>query len=205
MFCRNCGTQLQDGANFCGSCGAEQQREASGTAPFTATHASANFTATRYPSEPPKSGNYTAASYPAAAQNPVKGKRISWLMISIALILILLGIGSISLKIVGRGTTAQVTDIEREYIINNDESTRNPNRYKLDYAFSIDGKRYTGSVTRIFKGGSHMRQTIPVRYLPFWPHVNAEDGDSSGLVGSLLLLGLGVLLLVLGVKKKTRV
>lgn len=190
MFCRKCGTQLQEGAGFCGACGAAQKRETSETTSFTTT---------------PTSGNFTAASYPAAAQKPLKEKRMSWLMIPVALIFILLGIGSISLKIAGKEITAQVTDIEQQYIINNDESTRDPSRYKLDYAFSIDGKRYTGSVTRIFKGGSHMRQTIPVRYLSCWPHVNAEDGDSSGLVGSLLLLCLGFLVLVLGVKKKPQI
>jgi hypothetical protein len=81
------------------------------------------------------------------------------LMIPIAVILILLGIGQLALGVAGSTVTAQVTGYEQKYIINNDESTRNPSRYKLDYQFSVNGKRYTGSVTRVFPGGSHMRQT----------------------------------------------
>lgn len=48
-----------------------------------------------------------------------------------------------------------------------------------------------------------MRQTIPVRYLPFWPYVNAEDGETAGLAGPVMT-GLGALLLVITVKRKSR-
>jgi hypothetical protein len=48
-----------------------------------------------------------------------------------------------------------------------------------------------------------MRQTIPVRYLPFWPHVNAEDGETAGLAAPVMT-GLGAALLVLEVKRKSR-
>jgi hypothetical protein len=124
------------------------------------------------------------------------------LMIPAAVILILLGIGQMALPVVGSTTTAQVTRYEQKYIIDNDESSRNSSRYKLEYQFSVNGERYTGSVTRVFPGGSHMRQTISVRYLPFWPNVNAEDTGTVGLEGPVMM-GLGILLLVLEVKKKS--
>jgi len=82
----------------------------------------------------------------------LKDRIMDLLMIPIAIILILLGISQLALGVVGSTVTAQVTGYEQKYIINNDESTRNPSRYKLDYAFSVNGKRYTGSVTRVFPG-----------------------------------------------------
>jgi hypothetical protein len=114
-----------------------------------------------------------------------------------------LGIGQLALGVAGRTATAQVIGYEQVLFINNDDSTRNPSRYKLEYQFSVNGERYTGSVTRVFSGGSHMRQTIPVRYLPFWPHVNAEDGETAGLAAPVMT-GLGAALLVLEVKRKSR-
>ena len=124
-------------------------------------------------------------------------------MIPAAVILILLGIGQLALGVAGSPVTARVTGYEQVIFVNNDDSTRNPSRYKLEYEFSVNGERYTGSVTRVFPGGSHMRQTIPVRYLPFWPHVNTEDGGSAGFAGSVMV-GVGVLVLVLGIREKSR-
>lgn len=123
-------------------------------------------------------------------------------MIPVAVILIMMGISQLALGAVGSTATAQVTGYEQQYIINNDESTRNPSRYKLEYQFSVNGERYTGSVTRVFAGGSHMRNTISVRYLPFWPHVNAEEKDINP-VGPVTL-GVGALVLALAIRKKLR-
>ena len=114
-----------------------------------------------------------------------------------------MGVGYMALSVVGRTTTAEVTGIEQVLLINNDDSTRNPSRYKLEYTFSVGGEQYTGSVTRVFEGGSHMRSTIEVRYLPFWPHVNTEDGGSAGFAGPVMV-GVGVLVLVLGIREKSR-
>jgi hypothetical protein len=57
-------------------------------------------------------------------------------------------------------------------------------------------------VTRVFTSGSHMRQTIPVRYLPLWPHVNAEDSDMNP--AGTVTLGVGVLALTFGVGRRLR-
>lgn len=178
MFCKHCGTKLLKGADFCSNCGAKT--EAGEAVPVAQT-----------------------VSTRTVAQPPRKNKFMDLLMIPVAVILILLGIGQLALSVVGSTVTAQVTEYERMYIINNDESTRNPSRYKLDYEFSAGGEQYTGSVTRIFPGGSHMRQTLPVRYLPFWPHVNAEDGETTGLAGPVMM-GVGVVVLVFEIKKKSR-
>ena len=159
MFCRNCGTRISDGTNFCASCGARTETQAAAPQPKV------------------------SVALDATERRPHKKGPISALLISVAVILILLGIGQVTLGVVGSTATAQVTGYEQQYIINNDESTKNPSRYKLKYQFSVNGERYTGSVTRVFPGGSHMRQTLSVRYLPFWPHVNAEDGGTADVRG----------------------
>jgi hypothetical protein len=47
-----------------------------------------------------------------------------------------------------------------------------------------------------------LRQTIPVRYLPLWPHVNTEESDMNP--AGPVMLGAGILLLAAGVRKKLR-
>ncbi|NLO47723.1 MAG: hypothetical protein GX111_05310 [Clostridiales bacterium] len=128
---------------------------------------------------------------------------LSLLIIPVAIILILIGIGYMSLTFAGKVVTAQVTGYEQVMFVNNDDSTRNPSRYKLEYRFTAGEKHYTGSVTRIFEGGSHIRQTIPVRYLFFWPHVNAEDGETAVFIGPVMA-GLGVMVIVFGLRNKSR-
>ncbi len=184
VFCLNCGNRINENERYCASCGAAQRRENSVLPPSSV------------PAAP-------VSDRPTAPRKPLKDRIMDLLMIPAAVILILLGIGQLALGVVGSTATAQVTGYEQKYIINNDESIRNPSRYKLEYQFSVNGERYSGSVTRVFPGGSHMRQTIPVRYLPFWPHVNAEDGETAGLAGPVMT-GLGALLLVITVKRKSR-
>lgn len=185
MFCPNCGNVLNENARFCVSCGATQRREDSVPPPAVPVSAQPAMVQLTVP------------------RKLLKDRIMDLLVIPVAIILILMGIGYMALGVVGSTVTAQVTGYEHKYIIHNDESTRNPSRYKLEYQFSVNGERYTGSVTRVFPGGSHIRRTIPVRYLPFWPHVNAEDGGTAGLAGPIMT-GLGVLLLVVTVKRKFR-
>jgi hypothetical protein len=178
MFCKHCGIKLLTGAGFCSSCGAKTEAGEAVPAPQT-------------------------LSPRTVAQPPRKHKFVDLLMIPVAIILVLFGIGNTALTVVGSTTTAKVTDYEQVMFVNNDNSSRNPSRYKLEYQFSVNGERFTGSVTRVFSGGSHMRQTLQVRYLPFWPHVNAEYGGMPGPAG-LIMIGVGVVALVFWVKKKYR-
>ncbi len=183
MFCVNCGHELPAGARFCNHCGA-------GT---NARPAAIQNTRTQTATITP--------SYPATRQHR-KGSWTDWLLPVVAVALILYGIGHIALQVIGRSAMAQVTDLEQVMFVQNDSSTRNPSRYKLEYAFSVDGERYTGSVTRVFTGGSQMRQTLPVRYLAFWPSINAEDADMNPV--GLVTLGAGILIMVISVRKYKR-
>ncbi len=181
MFCPNCGNPLNKNARFCVSCGAEQRWE---------------------DSIPPPTLAVNVFNRPKPYRS-LKDRIMDFIIILVGVILFLMGVGYMGLSVVGREATAQVTEYEQVLFINNDDSTRNPSRYKLKYSFSIDGEQYTGSVTRVFPNGSHIRTTIPVRYLPFWPHVNAEDGKTVGITGPIMI-GVSVVVLVFGVKKKSR-
>jgi hypothetical protein len=181
MFCKNCGTKLTDEAGFCTGCGAKIERT---------------------PNAPSQSEPKPAPLPRAAVQKPLKDRIFNWLMIPVGILLLIMGLGHLSLAVAGNPATAQVTDCEQVLFLNNDDSTRNPSRYKLEYQFSVNGERYTGSVTRVFPGGSQTRQTIPVRYLPFWPPVNAEDSDVNP--AGPVMLGAGILLLLLGVRRKIK-
>lgn len=187
MFCVNCGAKLKDGDKFCVSCGVSL-RPKDHEPPSTPTGSS------------PVSLPAQAGSNNTVVHGRLRKKIMDKVMIPLAIILILLGIGNMALTVTGKTVTAQVTGYEQVMYLNNDESTRNPRRYQLDYQFAVKGKRYTGSVTRVFEGGSQTRNTIPVIYLPFWPHVNAEDSRGVNLAGPVML-GAGILLLVFEVRK----
>lgn len=183
MFCRQCGNRINENASFCPACGAALQTEAQ---PFSTASA---------PVSAPVRSSYSTK------KNQPKDGLMNILLIAVSVILILLGIGQMALMIAGRSTTAHVTGYEQVLFMHNDDSTRNPSRYKVAYEFSVKGERYTGSVTRVFEGGSHMKQTIPVRYLLIWPYINSEDSGKESLAGPVMV-GAGVLILVLSIKKK---
>ncbi len=177
MYCKHCGARLSSGARFCARCGA--QVAAGAAAP------------------PVTTPSYTPTVRIAPRRTPG-----DWLLLVGAILMIFIGSGYVALTVIGRAATAQVTGYEQVMYQSNDGSTRNPNRYKLDYQFAANGQRYTGSVTRAFPRGSHMRETLSIRYLPFWPHINAEE-KGIGLTGPAVL-GVGVLVLAFGIRRMFR-
>ena len=178
MFCINCGNELNKNARFCAACGTALQPQ--------------------------------PALAPVILQNAPEKKLQKkglkdLLVIPAAIILLLMGIGYMALMLLGGTITAQVTGYEQVLILKNDDSTRNPSRYKLEYRFAVNNERYDGSVTRVFEKGSHLQKTLRVRYLPFWPHVNAEADTMGMVLAGPMMIGVGILMLVFGVKKKTRI
>jgi hypothetical protein len=176
-FCRNCGVQLVQSMRFCTSCGASVGREDKGS------HLN------------------TPAYVPHQSTVSVRrNKKMTIITVVISLLLILLGIQNMSLSVLGKTATAKITDARldtRSYGRNQLE----PNRYRLKYEFSVDGERYAGNTTRIFKHGLASTQTIRVRYLQFRPEINSAASDAK-VTGGLIIAGLGLLLLVLGIKGK---
>lgn len=187
MFCANCGNEINKDARFCTACGAALQTQAQPAATV--------------PVQAPAS----VILQNATVKKPHKKGLMDFLMIPVAIILLLMGSGSMALTLIGKTVTAQVTGYEQVIITNDDNSTRNPSRYKLEYQFVVNGERYDGSVTRTFEKGSHMRKTLRVRYLPPWPHVNAEDGTTKMVLAGPVMIGAGILLLVFWIKKRPRI
>ena len=184
LFCVHCGNVINEKARFCNTCGAALGQEVYAAAPV---------------SQPA----VVQAPFKTASSQRQSGGGMRWLILPVAILILIIGIGYTGLLVAGKTTKANVTGYKQQLYQNNDQSTRDSRRYKVDYAFAVNGERYTGSVTRIFEGGSHIRKTIPIRYLSFWPHINAEDSSGSVLVGPILAV-LGVFLCVVELKAKAR-
>lgn len=131
----------------------------------------------------------------------MKKKFFDVLFFFLGLLLIFLGIGHVALFAIGETVTAEVYEVAQQAMVQNDASTRNPSRYTLSYRFTVEGASYSGHVTRVFEGGSQMKSTMKVRYLPFWPHVNHEDQGSVALQG-LLSIGVGILVIFFAMRGK---
>lgn len=121
------------------------------------------------------------------------------LLFIVALMLIIMGVGNIALQVAGKSTVAKVMDYEQVLYLSNDDSSRNPNRYKVNYQFAVEGQQYRGSVTRVFKDGSHMRETMAVLYLTMRPSINGEDRGNLSPTG-LVLIASGVVLFILSLR-----
>lgn len=180
MFCTSCGKQVREGAQFCPSCG----RAAGG-------------------------GESVRAASPAGAVIGQRRKsKISVVPILLALLLSAFAISQMALGMIGATATAAVTDYEQLVHVGpgqDEGNTRDPTRYEVFYEFTaVDGKAYSGSVTKSFPNGVRAAtdgtpEILAVRYLSFMPHINEPDGETNILPG-ILLLGLAVLLFLLGIK-----
>lgn len=105
------------------------------------------------------------------------------------LMIFMMGIGNMILQVRGKLVTAKVTGYEQVLFLSNDDASRNPSRYRLEYQFTVEEVSYRGSVTRVFKEGSHMRETLPIRYLSIRPSMNAEDSSKTDFIGLGMMLG----------------
>lgn len=131
---------------------------------------------------------------------PFLRKKRSFIAILVAILVVLAGFQFMALGIVGKTATASVTSAVQDRQ-SYGETSPNPNRYRVQYAFSVDGETYAGSASLIFKQGVHSSQTIRVRYLPYYPAVNAPT-DQTNITSGLLLTGFGAFLLVMAVQGK---
>ncbi len=181
MFCANCGRPIYKNARYCPFCGAENSaalEEAPGQSPLAVT----------------ERGRI------AVGKGSIKEKIWRIFSLPLAVILILIGSGYLVLPLAGRRVEARVTACEQVLVLQDDPSSWDSRRYRLKYQFFVNGEGYTGSVIRIFKNGSQVRNTLPVRYLSFWPSVNAEEAVQLSVAGPIFLAA-GVLLLVISRRK----
>ena len=192
-FCEQCGAEVSAGAKFCGKCGQPMGAEA----PATLTPG------------PSPTGRGEAAPAPyeqvrtsvaqdqacAVAQAAPKKKKSGCfgrlLLIVVGLAMIILGLQGPILGIVGEPATAVVTDVS--------VSDREEHEYQVTYQFVVDGKTLSGSwnqealnITTLPNEGA----TVAIRYLPQWPSFNVRRGETTPTIGTLLVVGLGVALVL---------
>ena len=125
----------------------------------------------------------------------------------IGLSLILYGIGSLVLGVVGEKDTAILTSIRRQGGERN-ESIQGRYTYSIGYTFTLpDGRQIDGSATSV-RDAVYIKadgtSTIPVRYLKVLPVINAPEEDTRPSIGQPLLVGLGVFL-IYAVRKKNQI
>ena len=135
-----------------------------------------------------------------AIKEPKSWRRLFGLagVILIALALFAVGIQSMALGIAGKPATAGITS-HRQSSYGSGSRNSDPNRYTVHYVFYVDGQRYTGSTTRIFKYGIRSNQTIAVRYMPGMPGINAAENDTKIITGPVMI-GLVLLILIPGIR-----
>lgn len=143
MFCRNCGTNLSDGARFCSKCGQKVEYVAQGAGMNTSSNIGINTSSNMYNDRPVNSGNYN--------QNKPKKKHTALIAIAIVLggIFLLIGIVFISAVFLSKGDDKDAGQSEAEdpyyddvirciqgdwYVWEKDGTRR---------AFCIDGTRVT--------------------------------------------------------------
>lgn len=185
MYCKHCGARLDDYSRFCTLCGTERQQ---GVVPPQGRTA-------------PVSRSPQSNAAPVSVPPP--GKKRSVIAILVAILVILAGFQFMSLSIVGKTATAIVTSARQDKE-SYGETSPNPNRYRIQYAFSVRGESFAGSSSMIFKQGLREDQKIKVRYLPYYPRINTP-ADQTNMLSGLLLTGLGMFLLVMGVQDKVRI
>lgn len=186
MYCKHCGKRLKDNARFCTFCGAERQ----GAAP-SGLHGT-----------PVNQQPYQISSASVSDATPPLRKKRSAIAIVVAILVIFVGVQFMALSIVGKTMDAAVTDARQDRK-SYGQTMPNPNRYRIQYSFSVRGEQYGGNTSLIFKHGIREDQKIKVRYLPYYPAINAPADDTNILAG-LFLTSLGSFLLVMGVQGKAR-
>ena len=125
-FCVQCGQPLQPGASFCRACGKPVGQEATGVNPPTGFY--------------PHAGALTSPVTVSA--QPQQRRRPNVLLILVGIALILVGLIQPAALLFGKETTANVVAAEQ---IVDGSSERMDYNYRITYAFTVEGKQYTGN------------------------------------------------------------
>ncbi|HZJ77855.1 MAG TPA: zinc ribbon domain-containing protein [Clostridia bacterium] len=189
-FCTQCGSKINCNQRFCSSCGVVVGQ----------TSKTEMISEQQTQNNPPSTVGQSENK-----QRTSKNILMLLLPVLIAFVLVLIGVRGILLNVIGEDVTAVITSHTRA---KNPNDSRNPDPREFDviYEFYVEGEKYSGKTTQIFKNGIKSTQTIPVRYMPNWPKINKARADTK-ITGGLLLIGLGGMLFVsviLGNKKSFR-
>lgn len=187
-FCAQCGQPLQPGVSFCRSCGAPVGQVTAEASPPTGF----------YPSAGVPSGPLTATAQPQQRRRP------NVLLILAGIALILVGLIQPAALLFGSETTAKV--VAAEQIIDG-TSERMDYNYRITYAFTVEGKQYTGNyqINKVYNIANLPGEgkVLAIKYLAIMPNINARTNQDNPFLVLLLAGGIGVLLIVLGIKGKT--
>jgi len=187
-FCVHCGQPLQPGASFCRACGKPVGQAAAGASPPT--------------------GFYPYAGAPsgpvASAVQPQQRRRPNVLLLLVGIALILVGLIQPAALLFGEETTASVVAAEQ---IVDGSSERMDYNYRITYAFAVDGKQYTGNyqINKVYNIANLPGEgkILAIKYLAIMPNINAPASQGNPFLVLLLAGGIGVLLIVLGIRGKT--
>lgn len=126
--------------------------------------------------------------------------RILISLVGIALILV--AARDVWLVVIGKAATATVTTEQYDDSPDFNEPIELQYKWKVSWTFTVDGKEYSGS--RTAKGSATaVRHGNAVFYFPFAPQINSLDADESVGVTTIILTGLGILLIaVVNAKRK---
>lgn len=184
-FCVHCGQPLNPGASFCGSCGATVGQ----------TTVEANTPTGFYPYAGTAAGPMTAMAQPQPRRRP------NFLLIVVGFALVLIGLIQPAARLFGEATTASIVETEQKIDSSSDKMDYN---YQITYAFSVDGKRYTGSyqMNKVYNIANlpDMGSWLDIKYLAFMPYINTPVNMGNPFLVLLIAGGLGILLIVLGIK-----
>ncbi len=128
-----------------------------------------------------------------------KSGKTRLVLTGVGVLLVALALRSAALRVAGRPAQATVTNVEKAVGQQDDPMDHN---YQIAYRFAVDGKDYTGSLTRkkVYNAATlpNVGATIPIRYLPAAPTINGDANESP--LGGLVLGVLGIGLFVFAVK-----
>lgn len=186
-FCTNCGAALKPGASFCGGCGTPVKAEPS----LSAVVASQ-----------PVAGRKPAAKRPPRVSEKPRG---SWLkrlgLVALGLLLFVFGLSQVLLLVAGETRSATVTgSVERT----RDTNDRLERYYQVSYRFTApDGATHTGSydLPQGNKLPPSAGTSMRIKYLSFFPSVNARDDGLSLSVTGLLLMAVGAVIVVVSFRR----
>ena len=180
-FCIHCGYPVNPGVSFCRTCGAQ---------------------IASYPSIT----DYSAYQTPSGAVQKQR-KRPSIIVIIIGILLIIGGLLGPAALIFGNATTGNIISVEQEIDSSSDRMDYN---YQITYDFATtEGKRYTGryNMNKVYNIANlpDTGSSLLVKYIPFLPNISAPANQGSPVIGMLALCGLGILLVIFGVKGSTAI
>lgn len=114
--------------------------------------------------------------------------------------LILMGVSEGILGLTGRRALAVVTDIRRE---GGERTDGRPGRYtyNISYTFTLSNGKIINGYTKKISDSVYLKadgtSTVPIRYFPAFPYINAVERDTGFGAGQLVLILAGGILIIL--------